>query len=278
MPFSKSLDPCIYAAHMIGLCRYAYSLLMQNLPQSGHKSLSSLDSIPKCQGPKSSDFTAEQLQRMFWHKTTWNKHVNETEVEKGKRGRGRAAEGINVNMLYIVDRDGRAVDGFVSTQIRKVARDFWKGLSNAGKAPDKWMTDVDLATSEQFHHEMQSRFDVLCLCDAAWKVDQIAIDFYPAWRTGKVRSGTLNISEKENAAVEISDDEDAGTSDKPRNRFSPGKRKPMLAQALPAKKQKTECGGPSARDKSNGKVRGSLCMCPYIDSILFNHRRRHAKS
>jgi hypothetical protein len=208
---------------------------------------------------------------MFWYKSTWTKYVNETEFEKGKRGRGRAAKGINVNMLYVVNQEGTAVDGYITSQIRKVARDFWKGLSNIGKAPVKWMTDVHLATSEQFHHEMQSRFDVLCLCDAGWKVDQIAIDFYPAWRTGKIRGGTFNVSEKENFSIEISDDEDTGTSDKSRNPLSPRKRKPKVEQAPSAKKQKTEFGKPSAGDKGKGKVRVSSCTCPYIDSMLFNH-------
>ena len=61
-----------------------------------------LSSTSPSNWPKASDYTQDELHKMFWYKSSWNKYANQTEFEKGAHGRGRAAEGININMLYTV--------------------------------------------------------------------------------------------------------------------------------------------------------------------------------
>lgn len=233
---------------------------IDRIPQT----ISGLKQDPKSQielgWPKKDDFTKDQLDVMFWHRKTWINFCNEKEVEKGARGPARAAEGINVQMLYVVNEEGEPIDGHRAKKMRDVARAFWNGLSNAGVAPWSWKTHADLSMMQKFKLEMQTQFPELRLCDGGWKVDQIAIDNYSGWRGGLREKGMFNKTNKENATIIASDEEDTssagrtGTSDKQ----TPGKRKTKGDQSkdVPAaKKQKKSVDKPAVVDKGKEKAK-----------------------
>jgi len=105
--------------------------------------------------PKRSDFTPEQLEKIYWTKASWNnraKTVSALNEPKGKKGRSRAAEGINVNMLYVVDVEGVAVTGHKATEIRRVARGIWADLLTRSLAPKHWSSATLRAGKCQFDY------------------------------------------------------------------------------------------------------------------------------
>ena len=234
--------------------RFAYTQLLQRIPQTPSDLKSGTDA--ETGWPKKSDFTQDELDTMFWSRSSWTKYCNETEIEKGNRGRSQAVDGINVKMLYVVNRDGEPIDGHLAAKMRRVAWEFWKGLSIAGAAPKKWMTNVDLETAKRFRLEMQTQFEDLRLCDGGWKVDQIAIDYYSGWRKSQVDNGIFN---KENTPIIVSDgEEDTSNANRPRNDQTPSKRKAkgnQSDQVPAAKKQKKEATKPAVVDKCKAKAK-----------------------
>jgi hypothetical protein len=67
-----------------------------------------------------------------------------------KRGKSRAAAGINVSMLFVVDEAGKPIDGHRATAIRDHARFIWNQLLAAGLAPKKWKTDISLKVLQYY--------------------------------------------------------------------------------------------------------------------------------
>jgi hypothetical protein len=161
--------------------------------------------------PKEADFTKEELRSIFWSKSSWNSRTNHSKGatslnnQKGKRGKSRASEGINVKMLYVVDREGIPVDGHRAVAIRAVARSIWGQLSANGLAPQKWMADSNLQVIDHYRREMQNRCEELRLCEGGWKTDQIAIDYYSSWRKAKATNGRFNAPVKEEEEEEEED-------------------------------------------------------------------------
>jgi nucleoid-associated protein YgaU len=217
---------------------------------------------------------------MFWSRSSWTKYCNETEIVKGARGRGRASEGENVNMRYIVNQDGVPVDGYMAATVRRIAREFWKGLSRAGVAPQKWMTDVDLETAKKFHLEMQTQFEELRLCDGGWKVDQVAIDYYSGWRNSQEEKGIFNATEEENTPIDVSDnEEDTSSADRRRKDKTTAKRKAKANQSdqVPAtKKQKKEAAKPAVVEKGKAKAKPVQIKDPLY--VLFTIFIIHAEN
>ena len=129
------------------LQRNAYLAIAPSIPTafdvkaSGSSVLASNAVVADVTWPKKTNFAPEQLEKMYWTKLSWNnreKTINALDQPKGKKGRSRAAEGINVNMLYIVDMEGNPVDGHHAAEIRKVARGIWSHLLSCSLAPKHW--------------------------------------------------------------------------------------------------------------------------------------------
>jgi hypothetical protein len=163
--------------------------------------------------PRQSDFTPEELEKMFWKRVSWtayhkNGGISGLGTVKGKRGRTRAAEGINVKMLYIVSKDGEPIDGHQASEMRSYARFIWNDLSNSSKAPQKWVTGTSITIVEGFRRQMQTRFPELRLCEGGWKVDQIGIDYYSSWRLAKQKKGTFNVEGAGHDNEDNDDDDD----------------------------------------------------------------------
>lgn len=192
--------------------------------------------------PKSSDFSIEELQTMFWHKSAWTEHqdsVKGTSLvgKKGARGRTRAAEGVNVQMLYVVDQEGTPIDGHRASAVRATARSIWAQLSDAGLAPMKWMSNKNLTVSDHYRSEMGQRFEEFRLCENGWKADQVAIDYYPAWRTSQQANRTFN-GNKENEILEVGSSSDDESDNNDSNGNTSKKRKLPLKTLHQPKKQK----------------------------------------
>ena len=64
--------------------------------------------------------------------------VANPDTEPGKKGGSRAAKGINVNLLFIVDESGKAISGHEGTNIRRFGWSIWQSWLDDGIAPAKW--------------------------------------------------------------------------------------------------------------------------------------------
>ncbi len=165
--------------------------------------------------PKYSDFTADERAKIFWSKVHWityefGRKIDDStpdedtpnanlRAKKGQQGRARAAEGINVKMRYVVDRDGVPVDGHRAAVIRSVARAFWNELSNKGLAPSKWKGGSSLQITEAYRLQMENLCEELRLCENGWKAEQIAIDNYSSWRVARMKGCIFNVILQPNA-------------------------------------------------------------------------------
>jgi hypothetical protein len=253
MPSSKHSNSFFGVQLADSLTRDAYNLAMQQIPDllSSGRLISNVNK----EWPKATDFTEEERNKMFWSKAAWTKYLNENKIVKGGRGRTRAAEGINVQMLYVVNRDGEPVNGHVASDMRECARNFWNGLLERHQAPKKWHSNASTETKAQFRLELQNQYKILRLCENGWKCDQIAIDFYSSWRSARKSKGEFDqTTDKENSqAIHISDDEDGEDGDKPQKRKAVESR-----PASPVKKQKPNLKKNPTASNNKGKVRCDL--------------------
>ncbi len=160
---------------------------------------------------------------------------NSVDQPKGKRGKARASEGINVNMQYVVDKQGNPVDGHRATEIRRVARGIWEHLLTRSLAPERW-SNASMRTMDIYKHEMQSRCEELRLCEDAWKAHQIAFDYYWSWRAGKEKRGAFNVKEED-------EDIDPGDGKEVPNLTPSGKRpRPRPSAPASAKRMRSSSG------------------------------------
>jgi hypothetical protein len=170
--------------------------------------------------PTASDFTDEQRKQIFWTKTHWlasegaSKAISTSDdqdvrdSQSKKQGRSRAAEGINVKMRYVVDRNGIPVDGYRAAAIRAVGRSFWTELSNKGIAPKRWKSDASLEILQNYRSQMERLSEELRLCENGWKSEQIAIDNYSSWRNARQEKGRFNVCVKSKGKKQDDDDDD----------------------------------------------------------------------
>jgi len=154
--------------------------------------------------PKESDFTREERNKLYWTKNAWTNREKSTDLDepRGKKGKSRAAQGINVKLQFIVDRSGNPVDGHRANKIREVARSIWAHLSAHGIAPESWGT-AGLVTTDMYRTQMETRLEELRLCEGGWKAQQIAFEAYPSWRSARLKNGTFN-----SKGLKIEDDDD----------------------------------------------------------------------
>jgi hypothetical protein len=101
---------------------------------------------------------------------------------KGKRGKGRASQGQNVNMRYLQHETGDVIDGWRATDIRRYARSIFIGFALEGKVFQSWVEGVDAASRISYYRDMVARFPEVGLCELDWKSELIASDIYSQWR------------------------------------------------------------------------------------------------
>ncbi|KII83654.1 hypothetical protein PLICRDRAFT_180256 [Plicaturopsis crispa FD-325 SS-3] len=185
----------------------------------------------------------------FWRKSTYTSHMKAsagtTDLHRGppQRGHARMAGGINVKMLYVEDKNGTPVDGYVAQHIREYARSIWNNLAKVGRAPRVWKRDGNAETLREYWREMGLRFPLLRLCESDWKADQIAIDYYPSWTQGQLGMIKMKLEEHDDPLAQAR----RATSRKPSGKRSLAISR--LAIEFNAKKQKLEAPGPSTSAK-----------------------------
>jgi hypothetical protein len=217
--------------------------------------------------PKAADFD-EQLKSLFWTKTFWKEFKDAMQgsssltATTGKRGRHCAANGINVKMLYVVDITGKPVDGHRAGIIREAAREIWKHLSKAGKAPEQWKTDVPVDTADTYKYEMAHRFEELRLCDNGWKAEQIAVDNYPSWRTNRIKARKFNLIKVSDTGAETDSSEDEKSGDARSDDGTPkdkgkGKQKVEEKAEIPVAKKHKSGNGKAASSAKQPAIKVS---------------------
>jgi hypothetical protein len=155
-------------------------------------------------------------------------------------------------MIYVVDVNGNPVDGHKASIIREAAREIWRHLSKAGKAPEQWKTDVPVDTADTYKYQMARRFEELRLCDNGWKAEQIAVDNYPSWRTNRIKARKFNVikvsdtvAETDSSADEKSDDAQSDDG-APKGKVKGKQKAEEQADKSVAKKHKSGDGKPAA--------------------------------
>ncbi|KAJ6606746.1 hypothetical protein B0H10DRAFT_2439970 [Mycena sp. CBHHK59/15] len=137
----------------------------------------------------------------FWFRHDWKTHEDlkkgESNTDERKpRGSSRAAQGINVTMLYVTDAQGNVIDGFRATSIRQLAIKLFNRLADRGLAPASWNRGgIDLQRS--FSAEICEKFPEMGLCADDWKVQYMATKMYSSWHTGYFSSNNRVIKSED---------------------------------------------------------------------------------
>jgi hypothetical protein len=157
------------------------------------------------------------LKVKYWTRQDWNA-ANADRVADldeggnvGARGRTRAANGINVSMKYIEDRDGQPINGHMASDIRRHARSIFIGLALEGHLFTSW-TEADHASLKLYYREMAERFEELRLCANDWKAEMIALDIYRTWRE-QWQKKKKKKTDKDVKNGKLEDDKDCDDSD-----------------------------------------------------------------
>jgi len=98
----------------------------------------------------------------FWTRQQWRKRETlikdasevDSQAKGGMCGGTRCANGENVMMLYIEDKDGKPMDRDYAGDIRDFARLIWQDLYDEGLAPETWGT-ASRKVQEQYFCEME---------------------------------------------------------------------------------------------------------------------------
>ena len=107
----------------------------------------------------------------FWFKRDWlnfkEKKLQVGDGSQSLRGKTRISQGFNVNMHYVEDASGIAVEGNLAAAMRALAQSNWVkfALTNSNAEPLSWgLAHVDLR--RDYFHQMSAMFVELRLCDA----------------------------------------------------------------------------------------------------------------
>ena len=186
--------------------RKAYETLASRIPESLNTKTE-----------KSKQETREQNPNVkYWTRQEWTAANADRvadldgEANPGTRGRTRAAQGINVNMKYVEDREGRPVSGHLASDMRRHARAIFVGLTQNGLIFTSW-TEADHNSLKTYYSEMADRFEELRLCANDWKSEMIALDIYRTWREQwqKKQKKTDNSVKTEVIEVNMDDSDDS---------------------------------------------------------------------
>ncbi|THH07167.1 hypothetical protein EW146_g9399 [Bondarzewia mesenterica] len=81
-------------------------------------------------------------QIQYWHKHSYQgkrkSAVTDSNASPGRKGKSKAAQGINVSMRYVEDSTGEIIDGYQANAICEYASAIWRELLASGVAPPTW--------------------------------------------------------------------------------------------------------------------------------------------
>ena len=124
----------LHTCYFSGGHRHAYDSLLDVLHT--HKSQAPCSTDTDITALVCSDYPRVK----FWTKQEWMDYNSNdvTSTTDKTRGKGRAAQGVNVTIRFAELEDGTVVDGHVAGNIRRCARSVWVHLANKDEAPSKW--------------------------------------------------------------------------------------------------------------------------------------------
>lgn len=158
--------------------RKAYSNLLVALPGLVEVKQMTSTSTTRPQTLQRADYTNVK----YWEKGEWlaeEKRTTEAALP-GTRGGARAAQGINVSLLFVENTDGTPVSGARASSMREQAKTIFKDLHERNKAPQTW-SKLSEDKKERYAQRMEEIFPELRLCQAHWKAHHIARNVYPSW-------------------------------------------------------------------------------------------------
>jgi len=124
----------------------------------------------------------------FWTRKEWETFKDQKKnsglhCKDGGCGKPKDASQPCHTLAYITNVEGCGVDGYQAMEICGMCCRIWLAIHGKGHAPATW-SKADVA-AVQFHHKnMYNKHPDLCLCEAHWKVDLLAVEGYPAWSCG----------------------------------------------------------------------------------------------
>ena len=186
--------------------RKAYETLTNRLPELvGVKSIA--------QETREANPNVKYWTRQEWAAATADRVADFEEAgQSGARGRTRAAQGINVNMKYIEDRNGHPINGHLASEIRRHARAIFVGFALQDRLFTSW-TEADHTSLKTYYLEMAERFEELRLCANDWKSEMVALDIYRTWREQWQKKKKKNGSGKDLKDGQIEGNKDCDESD-----------------------------------------------------------------
>ena len=136
----------------------------------------------------------------YWHKAAWGEICN---------GGKAVVKGDNpILTLFFKDATGDIAPKSEIQAARNLARSYFELLWTHKRAPPKW-SDAPLDLQVDFIRTMEEDFGFLRFCDRHWKSEQIFMNYYPTWYSGK--TGTKKKTSKR--ARPADDDGNDGDND-----------------------------------------------------------------
>jgi len=102
-------------------------------------------------------------------------------------------------MMYIEHPNGTSINGRLAAEICEYARSIWRDLYSRRLAPEKWR-DALRKVQDQYTHEMEKRWPILCYCKNHWKAHYLTTKNYPQWY--KVYNRKMIVKGKKNKTNE----------------------------------------------------------------------------
>ncbi|KAJ6555547.1 hypothetical protein B0H10DRAFT_1967703 [Mycena sp. CBHHK59/15] len=112
--------------------------------------------------------------------------------EPKPHGASRAAQGINVAMLYVTDAQGDVIDGYRATEIQGLATRLFGQMVHSGIAPATWKQGT-LDLHWNFSDETHKHYPEMALCLNDWKVQHMATKMYSGWYRGSSNSQAIKV-------------------------------------------------------------------------------------
>ncbi|KZT19426.1 hypothetical protein NEOLEDRAFT_1173060 [Neolentinus lepideus HHB14362 ss-1] len=129
-----------------------------------------------------------QKEKMFWMQDIYIKSLQSEGAFpeppgslKGKCGKTRLSVGINDTYPWVVDRDGKPVDGYQILAMLENLRQLWAQLKVWQRLPDTYGKNSPLDVKRFIYHEMVNCFPVLGYCENNWKTEAMAIGSFGNW-------------------------------------------------------------------------------------------------
>ena len=112
----------------------------------------------------------------FWYRAPWS------EIRNGRKLVDKGDDPILT--LFFEDANGKIVPKSEIQAVRNLVRAYFELLWTHKRAPPRW-GDAPLDLQIDFIRNLEEEFEFLRYCDRHWKSEQIFMNYYPTWYSGK---------------------------------------------------------------------------------------------